>query len=654
MNTIMKKLIFSLAAWGIFTLAAPVLAADGAISGTVTHTADSSPIGSISLSAQNTTTLATTYASTAADGTYSFTLSPGTYDVSVYPYVGSEPNIAFIKKTLTVTIASGETKSGQNFALTRRGRFQGTVYAPDGVTPISDAAVSPTHISGYTHGSAYALTLSNGSYLATPVPTDTTTSAIGTYTFYVTRAGYFGATFTNVALTADETTVTQNITLTPASTVSGTVRDTSGAALANATVTLTKSSGGTYTALTNAAGAYTVSIFDLTNYNGSAVGDYSLSVDKTGYVTKTAAISIGADASALTGKDFVLVAAGTITGTITTSAGGGLASATVIANDGFGSSSSATTDATGVYTLSNLKPSTQYTLTVTKTNYVGQKAYAVTVTAGATVSGQNFTLPAAKTFSGTIVAKSNDAALEGATISLYKRNKARSEVADFSFTTKSDGGFLFSNLSPGKYRLKIVKSGYLNAVIDTITITSDVTGKIYQLDLAGSIHGKVHTSTNAGIASADIAVFALKNGKEVAYTSATSDENGNYLVTGLKEGTYRLKITTTDYVTRLVNVAVKTGVQSTKNIKLAPAGAVSGYITDKETGLPVVALVRVVGTTFSAWSDTNGYYVLDGVAPGKRKLVAVSAYYNTSKQRGVRVSSGQTKTGIDFTLTPRQ
>ncbi|MBI4426506.1 MAG: carboxypeptidase regulatory-like domain-containing protein [Candidatus Kerfeldbacteria bacterium] len=650
----MRKLIIALAAAGMFALAAPALAADGTISGTVTHAADSSAIGSISLSAQNTSTYAITYASTTAAGTYSFTLAPGTYDVTPYTNVSSEPNITFIKKSLTVTIASGETKSGQNFALTRRGRFTGTVYAADGVTPIADAAVSSSNVSGYTYGGSYALTLSNGSYFATPSPTDTTASAIGSYTLYVTRAGYFGATITNVALTANETTVTQNITLTPGSTVSGTVRDSVGAPIANATVTITKSAGGTYSALTNASGAYTVSVYDLTNYNGSAVGDYPLSIAKTGYVTKTAAVSIAADGSALTGNDFALVAAGTITGTITSSTGGGLSGATVTANDGFGGSYAATTDASGVYTLANLKPSTQYTLTVTKTNYVGQKAYNVAVTAGATVSGKNFTLPPAKTFSGTVLAKSNNAAVEGAIVSLYKRNKTRSEVADFSFTTKSDGGFIFGNVSPGKYRVKILKNGYINAVVDSIAITADVSGKVYKLDLAGSIRGNVYTANNVAVPSADIAVFALNNGKEVAYSTTTSDENGNFLVSALKKGTYRLKITTTEFVTRLVNITVKTGTQTTKNIKLNAAGSVSGYITDKETGLPVTALVRVVGTAISAWSDANGYYVIDGVPPGNRRLVAVSAYYNTSSQKAVGVSVGKTKTGVNFAITPRQ
>ena len=94
--------------------------------------------------------------------------------------------------------------------------------------------------------------------------------------------------------------------------------------------------------------------------------------------------------------------------------------------------------------------------------------------------------------------------------------------------------------------------------------------------------------------------------------------------------------------------------QVSKNIKLTAAGSVTGFITDKVTGLPVSATIKVVGTAIIAYSDNNGYYVIDGVAPGKRKLTVLHAYYDLPAQKGVVVSSGKTKTGINFSLTPKQ
>jgi hypothetical protein len=609
------------------------------------------------MSAQNTETGVFTYDyGTDAAGAYSLTVAPGTYDVTTYTSTTSEIGVVFIEQSKTVTVASGEAKSGQNFALVRRGKFSGHVYVAGTTTPIDNAYVYVTNANGYTYGSAGTYTPSSGSFSFSPTPSgDITLSAVGTYTFYISKAGYFGTSVSNVVLAADEATTTQDVTLTPGSTVSGTIRDANNAAIASATVTLTKSTtGAVYTATTNASGAYTATLADITNYNGSSIADYTISISKTGYVTKTGTVSVVADASTLTGHDYTLVSGGTISGTITTSAGAGLSGVLVWADDGYGNVATATTDATGAYTITGLRASTRYTLTVTKTNYVGQRSFNVAVTVGAATTGKNFTLPAAKSFSGTILDKSSGSVLEGAVVYLFKRNKTRTEIADYSYTTKSDGTFVFRNVSPGKYRVKVAKSGYVTVVQDTYVITSDIAGKNYSMELGGSIYGRITNSSNEGVSSADVAIFALKNGKEVSYASTSTDENGYYLAMSLKKGTYRLRVTSSEYVTKVINVTVKAGVQSTKNMKLSSAGSISGYITDKETGLPVSALVKVVGTATTALSDSNGYFVLDGLKPGTRKVYVVNQYYNTSAKKDIKVSAGKTKTGVTIELTPKQ
>jgi len=563
----MKKLLITIAVCGVFAIAAPALAADGTISGTVTRASNSAPIVGLYMTAQNIDTKAYSYVyGTGADGSYSFTLAPGTYDITPYTYTYTDQYTVFLKKTLTVTVGSGETKSGQNFALTRRGRFIGHVYSADGVTPILGASVLATN----STASSGSTTTSDGSFIITPVTgADHALSAVGSFTMYITKAGYFSKSISGVALTADEIDFTQNISLTPASTVSGTIRDANGAAVTAATVTLVKSTGTTYSAITNASGAYTVSVFDLIYYNSSAVADYSLSISKTGYVTKTTTLSITAESSTITSKDYTLV--------------------------------------TG------------------------------------------------KTLSGTVVAKNGNLPLTSAVVSLYKRNKARSDTPDFTFTTGSDGAFSFSSLPVGRYRVRIVRSGYATVVIDSLNIAKNITGRVYKLEAAGTITGLIYTGKSISIESASIVAYSLNNGKFVSYTSASANDTGHYTITGLKAGTYRLKIVSADYVTQLVNVVVKTGKSVTKNIKLAAAGSIEGYLKDKETGLPIsYTVVRVVGTSVTASSDANGYYVLDGVAPGVRKVTVISILHNAPTQISVKVSAGKVKAGINFTLTPKQ
>ncbi|MFA6587886.1 MAG: carboxypeptidase regulatory-like domain-containing protein [Patescibacteria group bacterium] len=569
----MRKFLILLAVCGFFGIAKVAFAADGTISGTVTHAADGTAIASLTVFVQNVDTKAFSYPYTDAAGAYSVSLAPGTYDVSPYTSTSAEANVTFIKKTSTITIASGETKSGQNFVLTRRGSFTGHVYAADGVTPINSVSLSFVNASGSTYGFSYPTTVSNGSYTSSPSPSDTTQSAVGTYTLTISKFGYFSAQITGVVLTGDETSITQNVTLTPASTITGTIVDQNGAALAGATVTIAKSSGaslysGTYTATTNAAGAYTVSIFDISTYNGSAVSDYNVTVSKSGYISKTSTLSITADGTALTGK--------------------------------------------------------------------------------------NYTLTLGKTYSGTVVAKSGNTPLSTAYVYLYKRNKVRSEIPDYTATTNSSGVFSITGIQTGKYRVKVVKNTYVNIVIDSLNIKADISGATHKLELGGTISGSVYTGNHVGIDGASIAIYALKNGKQVSYTSTIADEDGNYTVSGLKAGTYRLKITTTDYVTQLANVTVKTGLTATKNLKLTAAGTIEGYITDKDTGLPVSATIRVVGTSIVTSSDANGYYILDGIAPGKRKISVISYMYDVAGRNNITVKSGKIASGINFTLKPKQ
>jgi hypothetical protein len=570
----MRKLLISLAVLGACAIAAPALAADGTISGTVTRAADGTAISGIWLSAQNVSTRAYTYVyGTGADGSYSFTLAPGTYDIATYTTVTAEPNVFYLRKLSTLTLASGEVKSGQNFALTRGGQFSGHVYAADGVTPVNGVNLSFVNASGNTFGYGYATTVSDGSYVMSPTPTDTTQSAVGTYTLTLSKSGYFSAQVSGLALTGDETTVTQNVSLTPASTVAGTILDQNGAAVAGATVSIAKSVGsslyfGTYTATTNAAGAYTVSIFDTSSYNGTAVSDYNVTVSKSGYISKTSTLSITADGTALTAN--------------------------------------------------------------------------------------NYTVTLGKTYSGTVVAKSNSAAIANANVYLYKRNKARVDVPDFSATTNGSGAFSIAGIQTGKYRVKVVKNKYVTIVIDALNVRADISGVTHKLDLGGTITGSIYTGNRVGVDGASVIIYALSNGKQVTYASTTADESGNYTVSGLKAGTYRLKIITTDYVTQLANVAVKTGKTTTKNLKLTAAGSIEGYVTDRETGLPVSAWVRVVGTSTVTTSDLNGFFTLDGVAPGKRKVTVISAYYDMPKQITVTVTAGKTKTGTNFVLRPKQ
>jgi hypothetical protein len=293
-------------------------------------------------------------------------------------------------------------------------------------------------------------------------------------------------------------------------------------------------------------------------------------------------------------------------------------------------------------------------VTVSKSGYISTTSTLSITADGSALTGKNYTVTLGKTYSGTVVAKSNNAAIANATVYLYKRNKARSEIPDFSATTNSSGVYSIAGIQTGKYRVKVVKSKYVTIVIDTLNISKDISGATHKLDLGGTITGSIYTGNHVGTDGANIGIYALNNGKWVSYSSTTADESGTYTVTGLKAGTYRLKITTTDYVTQLANVSVKTGKTTTKNLKLTAAGSIEGFVTDKDTGLPVSATLRIAGTSIVAISDSNGYYAIDGIAPGKCTLSAIHYLFDVTNRKNIVVKAGKTTTGINFALKSKQ
>ncbi len=84
---------------------------------------------------------------------------------------------------------------------------------------------------------------------------------------------------------------------------------------------------------------------------------------------------------------------------------------------------------------------------------------------------------------------------------------------------------------------------------------------------------------------------------------------------------------------------------------LAQTGRVSGKVTDKETGEPLIgANVIIVGTSSGAASDINGEYIIRQVQPGNYTIKASYIGYQDVTVSGVRVVAGLTA-DQDFQLS---
>ncbi|MFA6027505.1 MAG: carboxypeptidase regulatory-like domain-containing protein [Patescibacteria group bacterium] len=633
-------------------LAQPTWAA-ATISGTVTRHSDGAAIPNLYMLAENASTGVESSGWTDAAGAYSITVDAGTY-VVYDSYISSAdfPNYVFRRGTQTVTVVDGETAS-INFSLIAQGRILGKVYAGDGVTPIYNAYIYGYNSTGSSYGSYGAYSTAIGQYYFTPYPSssDYTVSAAGTYNMTISKTGYFTKQITTGTTIVDEQDTSLDITLTDGSTISGQVLDANGAPISGATVTAVKSGGTTYTGTTDSSGQYTAQIFDTYPYNGTAVGTYTVTASKSGYISYAKALTIEEDGTAAT-KNYTLQLGGTITGyTYKKNGTTPLETVTISATDGLGNTYTTTSGADGFYSITSLRPSTSYTITFSKTYYVTQVLYNVEVSLGATTADQNASIPAASEYSGTVL-DADGAAIYGAYVYLYNLSQPRSSSSNYSGTTSSDGSFTITGITPNYYRIMITKTGYVAYEKSKINLKDDVSGKDYTLTDGAEIFGRVTYNGNP-VKGAYVYAYSGKRISNQGYDSATTDNDGYYRFSELKKGTYNIRVSSSQYAEKIVAKKIKAGKQKRVNIKLSEAGSFSGYIYDNSTNLPLSGyVVRIKGSGMSATSDSNGYYVFDGIAAGKYKPYVASTYYETASA-SIRVKAGKDTDDVNFGLTSK-
>ncbi|MBP5738331.1 MAG: carboxypeptidase regulatory-like domain-containing protein, partial [Abditibacteriota bacterium] len=275
--------------------------------------------------------------------------------------------------------------------------------------------------------------------------------------------------------------------------ISGTVKNSSGAAVSGATV-----AAGDSTATTGSDGKYNLSV----TRGSSAV---TLTVTASGYNSATAGvIPSGATAT----KDFTLTLATCIvSGTVTSSYGGGAVSGATVKVG----TATATTGSDGKYSVT-VNRANSYAVTVTAAGYAG---YSGTVAAAGATATKNITLTAKCVISGNVKDNHTGSAISGATV----------KVGAATVTTGSDG----------KYSVTVDRSGTALAVTAsaagydsiTVSVTPNAAAVTKHFNLVGKcvLHGYAESNSDVGggrIAGATVTVegtsYSAVTGSDGAYT----------------------------------------------------------------------------------------------------------------------------------------
>ena len=275
-------------------------------------------------------------ATTDTDGNYSAnSLTPGSYYLTA-------SKVGYVSSSQLVSVLGSQTTTC-DFTLVRTGSITGFVRDNLG-RPIYRISVA-----AYPYCTG---TDSNGAYMLSDVPP-------GTHNVTASDSSWTSVTENNVVVTAGGT-VTVDFVL-QLGTISGTVRDRAGNPVPDAAVSCSTAS---LYATTDSNGAFTFVNVGPT-YGSSDRGpvSYKLTAAKTGYTSSSTNVHVKGGQT--TTCDFILTAYGSISGTVTDSAGRPIGGASIRAIYSC-HIYTATTDSAGHYIISDMLPASGISLVATR------------------------------------------------------------------------------------------------------------------------------------------------------------------------------------------------------------------------------------------------------------------------------------------------
>jgi len=573
------------------------LARGGKITGQVTAVGTGLPLQNVTVRAYTSTASASwndvAYDSTDATGVYTITdLTTGNYYLWFDPpgsdyfeeYYNDKPNLASAD---SVSVTLGGVTSGINAALTLGGKITGQVTAADTNLPLDAVAVTAYNSYGNSVGTdytdatgVYTLTsLATGNYRLEFRPSSSGAASDYLAEFYNNKANI--DTADPVIVTVAQVVSGINASLARGGKITGLVTaNDSGLPLKDVQVTVYDCNNfAVGSATTNASGLYTVTAL--------ATGSYWVGFNPLSYGAASAYLpEYYNDKSSLATADAVNVTVPGVTSGINAGLerGGQIAGRVTAADtnlplddvsiDVYNSNGSyvgfASTDAVGVYTTTALvsggyrlefdpySSSADYIVEYYNDKPDLNTADAINVTAPNVVGGIDAALARGGQITGQVTAGDTNAPLHYVFIDAYINTGASWRYIT-SASTDASGNYTLKGLKTGSYYLLFDPysgasadyiSEYYNdkaslAAADAVNVTAPgaTSGINAVLARGGKITGRV-TSEETGTPLEDVYVRAYNTpGSWVA--SDFTDEMGNYTLSGLPSGDYRVRFSYT-------------------------------------------------------------------------------------------------------------
>ncbi|PWB23519.1 glycosyl hydrolase family 18 protein [Flavobacterium sp. HTF] len=497
----------------------------------------------------------------------------------------------------------------------------GTVL--DGTTPVSGVTVTATS------GSTVLTAVSNASgvYNVTGLPAglDFTVTAAKTGFSYAPASTVYNAINSNKTLNFTQGPAVVNYT------VSGTVLNNT--TPVSGVMVTASSTGGNFTAVTNASGTYSLNL--------PSGGNYTVTAALTGQTftpASTVYTNLTANKTLNFAQDVVIGNGSKISGTVkngATPVSGAKVELVLPWTDNTHNWKSvfATTDAQGKYSFDNAIISGYTTISSLKLNawengdvvYLPSNLTNFAVPANPTVYDFNTgaVTPTYYTVSGTVL--NGTTPVSGATIS------AVSGTTTLTATSDASGNYSIANLVSGSsYTVTIAKTGVTFTPASTVydAISSNKTLSFTQTVVNPTYYTVSGTVLNGATPVSGATISAVSGSTTL---TATSDASGNYSVANLVAGlNYTVTIAKTG-VTFTPASTVYNAINSNKSLNFTQTVVnpvyytVSGTTKNGTTAVSGVTISATAGTTtLTATSDASGNYTVANLVAGLDYIVTAA------------------------------
>ena len=377
-------------------------------------------------------------------------------------------------KNVTVS-DGGEYQIVLDSLLSEYGSITGTVLDPSD-NPIVGAIVLTTD----ENGTSETTTTDSAGNLAKRLKN-------GTYSITISKTGYVSQFFNNVVISPETVYPLGSITMTIGTAgVSGRVVLTGETNHSGATVTITNTLDDKiiYSTTTDDSGAY--------YFSGITVGEYSLKVQKTDFVTDQS-VTLSPSAGIVVQAPVITLKTNnsTVTGNIVLEGTSNCAGVNVLlsAADNSVSYNTATLQS-GKFTLTEVKPG-NYSMTITKPGYESQVVNGIFVESSSTKTVDTINLSIAfASINGKVQLelKSDHAGAQVTATNVGNTNIIYSAI------TNSAGEYSFAEMYSGEYSLVITADNYVTVTLPTINVIDSNTAD------AGTISLSIARGTISGLA----------------------------------------------------------------------------------------------------------------------------------------------------------